>query len=134
MCMRVAAILIVASGLVCPHLTRAAELSFPPATAPSRSLAVDERLRAAAEQEQQARAALERARTERVKTFDQTSESRDLRTDIDARQQALQEARRTGSPQDKLDASSAYNAARQKLERRRNEYLMADETVAAADK
>jgi len=67
-----------------------------------------------------------------IKGFDAGPKGMPLAAAVEARRQALEDARANGSPQDKLDASAAYNRARRDLDAAHQEALRTSADVVAA--
>jgi multidrug efflux pump subunit AcrA (membrane-fusion protein) len=79
-----------------------------------------------------AQADLAGAQAQAVQDFDNSAAGRPLAAEVAARKAALEQARAAGTPTERLDASAAFNRARQALEDSRAGAIKASKAVSAA--
>jgi len=103
-----------------------------PADTAASLIAAEQAYRQALDNEQAARARLQQAHDDCLRRFQTTQEFAELHRQIMQREQVLHLARQKAQPQQRLDASSAYNQARLKLDQQRRQFMQEDQTLLQA--
>src|SRR5688572_26691704 len=115
-----------------PPVRPASRPATRPATLPAGVAGAE---RAAAEAKRRAdaaAAAVEKAKADGVRRLESSREYKDALAEQEARQKALEKARASGTPQEKLDASAAFTKARQLVEKMRADSIAKDEVLKKA--
>ncbi|WP_428937734.1 hypothetical protein [Fontivita pretiosa] len=94
--------------------------------------AAEQAYRQALNNEQAARTHLHTVRDDCLRRFQATQEFAELHQHIEQLEHALHLARQKAQPQQRLDASSAYNQARLKLDQRRRQFMQVDPALVQA--
>jgi len=94
--------------------------------------AAEQAYRHALDNEQAARTHLHKVHDDCLRRFQATQVFAELHQQISQREQALHLARQKAQPQQRLDASSAYNQARLKLDQQRRQFMQEDQTLIQA--
>jgi len=115
-----------------PPVRPASRPATRPATLPAGVAGAE---RAAAEAKRRAdaaAAAVDKAKADGVRRLESSREYKDALAEQEARQKALEKARASGTPQEKLNASAAFTKARQAVEKMRAESVQKDDALKKA--
>ena len=103
-----------------------------PATRPAGVAAAERELAAAQQRAAAATAAVEKARADGVRRLEASPAFKDALAELAGKQKALDKARASGTPQEKLNASAAFTKARRLVEKMRADSVDKDDVLKKA--